>query len=533
MNIGTYISRIGALALLLLPLAGCDDYLDINENPNSPTTAELPLLLPVAESTLGFRMARTINENTSVFARQYYALAPSQYTQSPQSYNADFTGLMSGALKDLQVIIDQGTAEENYGYVGMAKVMKAYTYGVMVDLWGDLPFVQALQGDDGLFFPEYDDAADIYTNLFALLDEGIADLERESPAVLNDLIYGGDKVLWIKAANSIKLRLYLNLRLVDPGGAAAGINGIIGSDAYITDNDEDFQFQFGTSIAPITRHPLHQQEYAGQASKGFYMSNYFMYKLITKEDPRLPFYVYRQSDGSALDFQTTPCSQRSDCPYGYLGTFIGPEAAGYVGRDHGDPSGIPGDGNLRATFGVYPIGGLYDDGDYDEALQSSNGGMGAGIMPMMTNFMGDFILAEAALTLNVNGDPLDYLLEGVEASLRKVSALGVALDSDAEPISEEAMETYLQAVSIRYGEATSDAGRLNVIIEEKYFAQFGNGMEVYTDLRRTGMPNDLPASIAPAAPFPLRLPYPSTEINSNSGNVEQPPLTTPIFWDAN
>jgi hypothetical protein len=71
-----------------------------------------------------------------------------------------------------------------------------------------------------------------------------------------------------------------------------------------------------------------------------------------------------------------------------------------------------------------------------------------------------------------------------------------------------------------------------VVIKEKFFAQFGNGMETFTDVRRTGFPADLQTSLAPLAPFPRRLPYSSTEIG---GNPNTPDLTQSdrVFWDIN
>ena len=179
--------------------------------------------------------------------------------------------------------------------------------------------------------------------------------------------------------------MYLNTRLVNPNESRDAINALIDEGDIILNNRDDFEFNFGESVSPLNQHPVYQQEYAGSGDKTFYMDNYFMYNLILKNDPRLPYYIYRQDDGSSLTFETYPCNTRTDCIYGYLGDhpdFPNGEGDGYIGRDHGDPSGLPGDAEIRATFGVYPIGGSYDDGDMTERTNSD--GTGAGILPMIS-----------------------------------------------------------------------------------------------------------------------------------------------------
>lgn len=525
------------LTLSVFMLSACgEDWLDINDDPNNPKEGTLSLILPAAQVSKAFRMSRDINKNTMVFSRMIYDLFESQYTQDPTTYSNDYNALFANALKEMEEVIEQGTDLEAWNFVGVAKIMKAHTYAIMVDLWGDLPYTQALNGEE-VTAPEFTEAGTIYDALLTLTDEGIADLAKESTLALDgDLVYSGDIDQWTMAANTLKLRLYLNLRLVDPAAATAGISALLADGNLIADNDDNYAFEFGSSLTPNNRHPLYQIEYI-EGSKAYYMSNYFMYNLVKKGDPRLPFYIYRQASDEDLDFETTPCSNRTDCVYGLLSTTdLGDAGEGYIGRDHGDPSGIPGDNELRATFGVYPIGGLYDDNVREETEQG-DGGAGAGVIPYLTNAMRAFMLAEAKLTLPgvSGGESVEaYLEEGIRASMQDVETMGLATDPDAEAMDADAIDAYVQARLDEYAEASSTDFKLNVLIKEKYYAQFGNGMETFTDLRRTGYPADLPTSLAPAAPFPLRLPYSVTELNTNPNAPSPPPaLDTPIFWDVN
>jgi hypothetical protein len=449
----------------------------------------------------------------------------------------EFNQLYADPLKDFQDVLNQAEQKDLRGYAGISKVMKAYLFSVLVDLWGDVPFTEALQGET-IVRPAFEDDAIIYDKLLLLLDEAKADLTEANvrgELAAGDIIYSGDFEQWQRAANTIKLKLLLNIRLVDEDRARDGINALITENELIDDNADNFVFLFGNSQAPVNQHPVYQQEYVA-GNKGFYMSNYFMYNMISKNDPRLRYYTYRQGTFGELDFQTSPCNSRTDCVYWPLLLGLGAPADGYIGREHGDPSGIPGDNALRATFGVYPIGGSYDDNARAERIITSS--TGAGIVPWLTNSMRAFMLAEAAITLGTTGDANLLLEEGVRASMAMVTEFGAAVDANAPAPNDGALatsiNTYVTNVLNSYANATNSSQQLDVVIKEKYYAQFGNGVEVFNDFRRTGFPSDLPTSLAPSGPFPLRFPLGPTELTSNPNAPNPVPLVSePIFWDAN
>lgn len=545
---------------MVVVLMGCtSDFLDINTDPNNPTTASLDFLLPAAQAATAFNSTRNIHQDASIFVQHFYTLASSTYNLNGSNYANDFNLMYAQGLKDFETIILQATERGAgfTGYAGVAKVMKAYSFLMLVDAFGDVPFEEALKGET-IKFPKYDDDASVYQNIANLLVEAKTNLDAaiaaNEPRIASDLVYGSSTTgvaqygRWKKAANTILLRMYLNIRKVDAAQATAGITALITENNFITNNNDDFQLVYGATQAPLTRHPVFQQEYAA-VGKTFYMTNYFMYHMISKGDPRLPFYIFRQ--GSDTDIsnppvatttsQIRPCRNRPDCVYGWL-TFD-PQAKGlpalpagsangYIGRDHGDPSGIPGDNQFRATFGVYPIGGSYDRGPGGGSRTINSGATGAGVIPWMTNYMRAFMLAEAALTLGTPGDPLALTIEGVDASFNKVEVFGRANDGAAPAMSTAAKDAYKAAITAAYNAAASTDDRLNVIISEKYFANFGNGMEAFTDFRRTGKPANLPGALAPTGPAPRRFPLPPAEVSANKNAPNPPPLVTErIFWD--
>jgi len=537
MNIRKINFKSIAALLVMITAGACDDFLDVNQNPNNPSNANISLLLPQAEVSAGFWTSRTQNENASIFARQFYNLNESTYNIQGNLTDTEFNSFYTDPLKDFQEVINKAEEKDLRGYAGISKVMKAYLVSILIDLWGEVPFTEALEGETNIG-PAFEAGDVVYDKLLVLLDEAKADLveaDDRGELAAGDIIYAGDYEKWLRAANTLKLKLFLNLRLVDENRARTGINALITEDMLIDDNDDNFVFLFGSSQAPVNQHPVYQQEYVAGA-KVFYMSNYVMYNMITKADPRLRYYVYRQGANDELDFQTSPCNSRTDCIYWPLLQDLGAPADGYIGREHGDPSGIPGDNTIRATFGVYPIGGSYDNNSRAERIVTSS--TGAGIAPWITSSMRAFMLAEAALTLGTTGDIELLLEEGVRASMQAVTEFGASVDANAPAPNAAnlvaAINLYVDDVLDAYAAAGNASQQLDVIIKEKYYAQFGNGVEVYNDYRRTGFPSDLPPSLAPSGPFPLRFPLGPTELTSNPKAPNPAPLVSqPIFWDVN
>jgi len=219
-------------------LASCTkDFLDINVDPNNPTSIEPSKLLPGVQKTLGDALSMDeqnggLSEILAVYTHQMSTREePDQYGIIGTDVNlaTAWTKLLSatpnpgqlapvyGVLQNLEDIIKNGTDAGNLRYVGIAKVLKAYTFSVLVDVFGDVPFTEANKLKEGIIYPKFDDDATIYPALFTLLDEGIADLNNTSAANVlkpgnDDMIYAGSVDLWTRAANTIKLKLYTQIR---------------------------------------------------------------------------------------------------------------------------------------------------------------------------------------------------------------------------------------------------------------------------------------------------------------------------------
>ncbi|MCB0589146.1 MAG: SusD/RagB family nutrient-binding outer membrane lipoprotein, partial [Phaeodactylibacter sp.] len=224
-------------------------------------------------------------------------------------------------LNDLEQMLTQAEELQAGPYMGIGKIMKAYMYSIMVDMWGDIPFSGAQQGAENLF-PAFDSGQEVYNSLFALIDEGISDLSIESSFTpgSDDLIYGGDLDKWERFGKTLKLKMYTQVRLAQD--VSEEVRKLIEEDDLIGP-DDDFQMQYGTSSAPDNRNPAYAQEYA-QGGAFNYISPYFfevmkgintffddnIYKGIV--DPRIPYYFYNQLPEGATDADAeNPCSY---CP---------------------------------------------------------------------------------------------------------------------------------------------------------------------------------------------------------------------------
>jgi hypothetical protein len=531
-----YITYTLGLAGMLAVTAGCSKFVDINTDPNNPTDAELPLLLPATEISLVANMYQ-LNSGASTFVQHViFSGALSRYQQQGTTFDDSWTGFYTQTLNDLEAVIANGSEEQQWGYVAVAKLEKAYLVTLMVDMWGDIPFSKTQQGQANTS-PAFENGQEIYEKMLTLVDEAIADAGKVSGNSLvpasSDLIYSGSKSAWIAMGNSLKLKLYNTIRLVDPTRSANAIRTLIADPSTLiggasNSNAGDFTFRFGPGQNPNNRHPWHRQDYQG--SKTFYMSQSLIDLLFDHDDPRLRYYVVRQNATAGLNNSTN--------------------SNGYYGRNPGDGTATPADLNRRATFGVYPAGGLYDNAQVNNLpaanqyltntgatgslkVVSVSDGTGAGIMPMITNAMVKFIRAEAALTLNTGDDARQAFRDGITAHLTSVSAYAVT--NGGSTLSEASISSFADAQVALYDAADAN-GKLNLVMTQKYIASYGNGMEAYTDYRRTGLP-ELRPLLSPLNTFPLRLYYSETELTANTslgGNASQLQIaqqTTPVFWD--
>ena len=531
--------RIGILSLAatLAVASGCDSYFDINVDPNNPSEVTLGQLLTQSELTLvnSFGMGNNgMSTPTSILVHQTVQRGSvDQYVVSGDDFQItqSWQNLYSGSLEDLKSIVDQGTEEGSPQYVGVAQILMAYTYSMIVDLWGDVPFSEALDPQLALY-PQFDDDATIYPALLQLLDNGIANLalESESSPATDDLIYGGNLTNWRRLAKSLKLKLYNQTRLV--ADVAAEVNALI-AEGDLLRTGGDFELEYGTSVAPDNRNPAFVYEYT-LGNKVSYISPYF-YEIMTNQselndvlsgitDPRVPYYWFKQI--------TDPADAQNPTEYTDDNGFLSIHFAS-TGVNQGWQQD-----RSQTVLGLYPIGGRYDDDEGGEVNTSgATTGPGTVAQRLYTHFASLYTQAELMLMEpGVAGDARQLFEEAMRASFAKVNA--IANDTGAPLMSAATINNYVNAVLAKY-DAASTNGKLELIMTEKWIASFGFSIDAYTDYRRTGYPimydpntDNLPYT-GTSRLYPVSMAYNAQSLNLNQNAPEQKNVTTDrVFWDA-
>ena len=566
-----YWNKLLLVFVMTFTLGSCDLFeLDINDDPNNPTTAAINLLLSQAELSLADNLEGGINDNQMGFAGILASADNFQLAQN--SYDGFWNNMYAGPLKDIEGIIQIASNPDALSphYLGIGQLLKAYAFTTMVDLFGDIPYSEALQGDaaTAIKTPKFDDQEAVYASALALIDEAITNLSGTSPvAVSGDIIYGGNASRWLKFARSLKLKLLIQTRQVNPT-AKQDIEKIFTDGGLIATAAEDFQFQFSKQQSSNdVRHSWYENSYTLGVNNFGYIQHQFMVEMLEDKDPRFPFYFRRQTK-TVLDQadpsqrNTTPCSMTPGCIYGYVvlnsnlhqriyGTTDLSQAqidflAGIFGRDRADPAGVPQDADFRTMPGVYPGAGRYDV--TAPGLPGSFTAPGGGIFPMLTHINIDFYRIEAILTLGIAGDARALFETALRNHITKVVNFGVATDANSVRPDQAAIDDYVNLWLARYDAQVSNDSKLNVVMKQFWFSSWGNGYEIFNAMRRTtdpnanntfgytGYPNTVQEPILAPRKFPLRLPYPQQElaINPNASSYTSVIYDQArLFWDAN
>ncbi len=450
-----------------------------------------------------------------------------------------------GILKDIRLMTPLAEEAGLTRHIGIAQFIEAYVISSLVDFFGDVPYSEAVQAPD-IVNPVLDTGESVYAAAQSLLDQAIVNFTNTTAANPSlELFYNNDYSKWVKAANTLKMKLYLQTRLVDPGAVTA-FNAIVASGNYITDSTDDLDWNWpGTSAAqPDNRHPRYGLNYVSNGASD-YCSNWLMGLMQTNNDPRIRYYFYRQTNAVpgqeiAPDEQTIRCSlQPSPIHYVNGGFTFCSLPNGYWGRDHGDDEGTPPDGPKRTTWGVYPVGGRFDDNYFKPVAQPTDplsfGGGGTGITPILNAFMVDFWRAEIALAQSDATTARTFMEAGITKQIAKARGF-VSLDPNADLSFEPTIMDVANFITAQGDAFENASGRdqWNILAENYFVCHYGNGIETYNFYRRTGFPNSLqPNREGSPGTFPRIMFYPNQAVTSNANITQRTTLSEQVFWDNN
>lgn len=532
--------------------------LDLTENPNflTPDQKDPDLLLNAIQ--IDFANNFEYFQTTAGEVTRLYNMNGLDYSNAYGSTDFDRRWRIAYAdmFMDIKILNEITNEKGMIHHEAMAQVLQAYMLTILVDHFGDVPYSEILNGFDNLN-PIADSGQSVYQEAYNLLDDAIIKFGTTIDAQISpksDLYYANNWDNWIKAANTIKMHMYLNTRLVD-NDAITNFNAIVTDGNYISSTSEDFQFKWGLNDSqPDSRHPRYKNNYTSTGGDE-YMSNFLMhymrglnedaYSNPNHFDPRILFYFYRQSSATP-GFGDEPISEEDlECalfipPSHFTGHVFCGMPKGWWGRDHGDDAGVPTDRFKRTLAGVYPVGGALDDLSYEDQKKGFGNG-GNGITPMLQATWTKFMIAEVKMASGDEAGAKLSLLEGMDMSWDKVynlypttSRFDMIFDGvDNLPTVQSYFNDFKSEIGTDWDNGSS-TDRWNILANQFFVASYGNGNNTYNFYRRTGFPTTLQPNLeASPGSFIRSFYYPSNYVTNNANASQKDNVDMQVFWDNN
>lgn len=292
--------RLICLFVAVQAFIGCGKFLDVNENPNEPEFVQENMILRPVEYDFAHNLIAgwgtiTANHFLQIIALNQTVPNVGTYLYSPVDANDSWGYAYITCLQNLSMLNGQAEENGNSAYAGIAKVLTAYTIGYATDMWGDVPFSEALEGTN-ILHPRYDSQEEIYQQIQALLDQGISELQQATGMLpgADDYFYGGNISNWIKAAYTLKARYYMHLTKA-PGHNAQeqATLALSALENGLTASTEDMTMDYPGDAATRNRWYI-----SFLPDQTIVMSSKTVDTLVNRADPRLPFLVSRSAVGN-------------------------------------------------------------------------------------------------------------------------------------------------------------------------------------------------------------------------------------------
>lgn len=205
-------------------LFSCEKTFDVNTDPNAAGEASIDLVLPGAISGTTIHVGGPL-QNLGGFWSQYYTQSPDagQYSQiddwnvPSDDYDDTWQAIYAGSLRDLKYVEEKAIEDGNNAYLLIARCMKGYTYQLLVDLYGQVPYDNAALGAESLE-PTYTPGREIYTKVIASLDDAISRYETAPDGpnpTTNDVIFNGNMDNWLSFAYTLKFKMLMRASFTD------------------------------------------------------------------------------------------------------------------------------------------------------------------------------------------------------------------------------------------------------------------------------------------------------------------------------
>ncbi|SHN26074.1 Starch-binding associating with outer membrane [Cyclobacterium lianum] len=498
-----------------LAFTSCDErFEELNTDPNRPgaDVFDPNLILPVA--TYGYGDMLTGYSGPILFQSMWIQALASTSTGGANYYsNADKYVISGSTNSYIQGVWNNGytvasrlnqmqSLAETKGFtnlVAVGEIFKVSTLSFVSDVYGDIPYSEGLQAEEGITQPKFDNQAEAYQNMLTDLETALNALNPAADPIRNDVIYGGDLAKWRKFGYSVMLKMALRLVKVDPAAAQTWVQKAVAGGVFESpDDDALVPSDQPNGYANTNANALNVVDDIYEVRWSKEMIDY----LKSTNDPRLPIIAEVPPAGLAANRDGTVVGNND--PAVQIGLPNGYDLTGgqFDISNHPDFPGPTGSGGNVATIGAYsrPTA-IYRDREAPVFA--------------LTYAEVQLLLADAAVRGLASGSASEYYNNGVEgafASIGKfgggsVSAADVMAYLDANPLDQSTEEAALEMINEQYWATTSI---------------LANYVEAWNNWKRTGYPELTPVNFPgnfSSGQIPRSQPFPAGESSVNQESL--------------
>ena len=414
------------------------------------------------------------------------SLAGANYNQyTPAFHSFPFGSLYQSSVVTTVDIINQTKDDATrINLYNAARIWKAYTFMILTDTYGDVPYTEAGKGfTNQVTRPVYDTQEAIYTDILKELDEASAALDPANTKISGEILFAGDVTKWKRFGYSLLLRAAMRLQKADAAKAQTYVAKAVTGGLMQSNADNAKLLRTPEYVNPIG------SEISGNEKANYYAQKEFVELLKTTNDPRIGSYLHRFVGAQNATQQT----------------------AAVRTKDPAQVKGMPlgyNDVTIASTFAAEGVVSMYDYSQFDWQVVFTN----TSPQWFCTYSQTELLLAEAILRGWASGDAAAAYSNAIKADLERMTDFGAQA-----VIPPAAITAYVAANPLIAGD------EYKMIGEQYWIVSIPNGFEGWANFRRTGYPNltpnPYPASEIPGE-FIRRHVYPDAEYVSNKANVE-------------
>jgi len=271
---------------------------DYNKNPQAPDSVSAALILPNVLSSMGYTQGGDMSRFTSLFTQQVVGAASQSqayynYVINPGVFDNLWPDYFTSVMVNNDTLMHLADRKGLNMYSGISRIFMAYSLQVGVDLWGDLPYSKAFQGDKNLK-PSYDQQKGLYDTVASLVHQGIALIANPDHGLFvpgnDDQLYHGDSASWVYFGHAILARLAIHQ---SKGNAAMAVTAL--QEAAKAFPSAKFNAKFIFSTSESAANPWYQFNEQRPGDETFSDAP-LIDRMTANNDPRVAVYTDPNTD---------------------------------------------------------------------------------------------------------------------------------------------------------------------------------------------------------------------------------------------